>query len=121
MKRYTTIKLSKRDKQSKRIKQLKRDLANTKKELESINTCRVIARKELCFLKNFFIKMSRVASDPDAKTYWLRKTRPINLFLSLSMSKEEFDQEWDGKDIYPDVLKYTDEEKELIKEEQSNG
>ena len=120
MKRYTTIKLSKRAKQLKRIKQLKRSLANTKEELENINTCRMVARRELCYLKNFFIEMSRAASDLNARKYWLRKTRPINLFLSLSTSKEEFDQEWDGKDIYPEVLKYTDEEHELLKKEQNN-
>ena len=121
MKRYTTHKLSKCDKQLKRIKQLKRELANTKKELEHIDTARMVARRELCYLKDFFIQMSRSASEPDAKTYWLKKTRPINLILALSTSKEEFDREWEGKDIYPDHLKYTDEERELIKDKENDG
>ena len=121
MKRYTTHKLSRQAKQLKRIKQLKRELSNTKKELEHIDSARMLARRELCYLKDFFIQMSRSASDPAAKTYWLKKTRPINLILALSTSKEEFDREWEGKDIYPEHLKYTDEEKKLIRDKQNDG
>ena len=120
MKRYTTHKLSEREKQLKRIKQLKRDLANTKKELENIDTCRVIARRQLGSNRDFFLTASRMQQDENRKQFWLKHVGDINLILSITTSHEEFDREWQGEKVQPYELTLTDEERALLHKEFEN-
>ncbi len=117
MKRYTTHKLSKREKQNKRIKQLKRELAKTQEELKNINTCRVLARRLLGENRDFFVSAARAQENDDRKRFWLEKVGTINLILSITTSHEEFDREWQGEKVQPYKLDLTDEERALIHQE----
>lgn len=120
MKRYTTHKLSRREKQNKRIKQLKRELAKTQKELENIDTCRVIARRQLGSIRDFYISASRAQQDENHKRFWLEKVGDINLILGITTSSEEFDREWQGEKVQPYKLDLTDEERALVRKEFAN-
>lgn len=117
MKRYTTHKISRREKQLKRIKQLKRELAKTQNELENIDACRVIARRQLGSIRDFFITASRTQQDENRKRFWLEKVGEINLILSISTSHDEFDREWNGEKVQPYELTLTYEERKLIHKE----
>lgn len=117
MKRYTTHTIGKREKQNKRIKQLKRELAKTQEELKNIDTCRVIARRQLGSLRDFLLTVSRLLPDENRKQYWLKHVGDINLILSITTSHEEFDREWAGEKVQPYELTLSDEERALLHKE----
>lgn len=117
MKRYTTHTIGKREKQNKRIKQLKRELAKTQEELKNIDTCRVIARRQLGSLRDFLLTVSRLLPDENRKQHWLKHVGDINLILSITTSHEEFDREWAGEKVQPYELTLSDEERALLHKE----
>ena len=117
MKRYTTHTIGKREKKNKRIKQLKRELAKTQEELKNIDTCRVIARRQLGSLRDFLLTVSRLLPDENRKQHWLKHVGDINLILSITTSHEEFDREWAGEKVQPYELTLSDEERALLHKE----
>lgn len=117
MKRYTTHTIGKREKQNKRIKQLKRNLAKTQAELKNIDACRVIARRQLGSLRDFLLTVSRLLPDENRKQHWLKHVGDINLILSITTSNEEFDREWAGEKVQPYELTLSDEERALLHKE----
>lgn len=102
-------------KRKNREAQYKRTIANLHKKLDDVDTGRIICRKQLGAIKDFFLKTSRAVTDCDAKVYWLKKTGEINLILGVTVSDEELDAQFRGEPTPPFTMEYTDEERELLK------
>lgn len=102
-------------KRKNREAQYKRTIANLHKKLDDIDTCRIICRKHLGAIKDFFLTVSRAATTEDAKVYWLKKTGEINLILGVTVSDAELDAQFRGEPTPPCTMEYTDEERELLR------
>ena len=104
-----------RAKRKNREAQYKRTIANLHKKLDDIDTGRIICRKHLGAIKDFFLTVSRAATTEDAKVYWLKKTGEINLILGVTVSDAELDAQFRGEPTPPVTMEYTDEERELLR------
>lgn len=102
-------------KRKNKVRQLKRTITNLHKKLDDIDTGRIVARAQLGTLRDFFLSNSRAANNYDAKVYWLKQTRPINLILGVTISDAELEAQFRGEPTLPATMEYTDEERELLK------
>lgn len=101
-------------KRKNRVKQLKNTIRKVREEMEDINRSRIILRNHLILKRNANILRARSAETENEREMWLGATREQNLFLQLTMSREEKDAEWRGEDIMPHALKFSEEEKRIL-------
>lgn len=117
---YATIEHLRQDrarwKRKNRVKQLKNTIRKMKDEMEDLNRSRVILRNRMICQRNAYILRARKAGTEDARKLWLASIREHNLFLQLTMSRDEMDAQGRGEDVMPHALKLTEEEQQILHE-----
>ena len=108
-------------KRKNRVKQLKNTIRVLTEKLSDTDLSRIILRNYLINKRNAYILRSRKAETEQARKDWLAATRDLNLFINLSYTPAELIEELNGKDPIPHALKFTPEERTILRSLREEG
>lgn len=104
-------------KRKNRVKWFKHKIATLYKQLEECDSSRIIARRQIGDLRDFFLRTSRLQTDKKVQAHLLEKVGECNLILGVTMNDDELHRDFKGENVQPYKLKLTDEERKILHEQ----